>query len=233
MMKILVTFAMSIASLIFAVPMAAAQDWNGAYVGFSLGFDKGDVDWTDNNGGWFTFAPGTMHSATGHGLGGGAHFGRNWQSGNNLVTGLEFSVSGLGNSRAVTSPLFPASDTWNTEVGTVIAATGRLGFASNKFMPYIEGGVAAGAVSMTNTDVVFCGATPCVFSSREWQTGWVAGIGLDYMASDNFSIGVNYRMADFGSTTHAGTTSGTAIAENFTVSAKSQVLSIRLNWLLK
>jgi len=230
MQKKLKTAILALASLAVA-PVAQAQDWGGFYGGVSVGRDQGDVDWVDNNGGWFSFAPGTTHSASANGMGGGMQVGYNWQFGNGVLAGVEVGITSLGNSSVVTSPLFPASDVWHTEVTNLGTATARVGFARGKWLPYVEGGLAIGDVAMTNRDSGFC-APPCVFRSRESQTGYVLGIGADYMAGENVSFGLNYRFADLGSSTRTGNTTGVGTAENYTVNATASVVSLRINFLL-
>lgn len=211
---------------------AQTYNWDGYYFGGSVVQDRGDIDWVDNNGGWFTFAPGTTHAASDIGLGFGVQAGLLKQWDNNIVGGLEVGFSVLGNKSDVTSPLFPGSDTWGTKVGSLVTATGRIGYAKGRWLPYLEAGLAAGEVSITNTDRVFCGAVDCVFASNKWQVGYTVGIGAEYRTSEKFSIGVSYRFVDLGSATHAGITQNQGTAENFTVNAETQVLSLRLNWML-
>ncbi len=208
-------------------PLAQAQNWSGYYGGVHIGHDQGDVDWVDNNGGWFTFAFGSTFSSSTSGVAGGVQGGYLWQTGNNLVFGVEGSFTQLGNGQTMPSPYF-GSDSFSGSVDDLGAITGKVGYAWGKWMPYVEGGFATGNVSITHTDSGFC-LPPCVFSSTERQNGYVVGVGLDYMAGENASIGINYRHADLGDATHAGTTSGVLTAENFTVSAKAQIISLRLN----
>jgi outer membrane immunogenic protein len=223
------------AAIVAALPVCASAenyDWSGFYAGAHAGWSRGNVDWVDNNGGWFTFAPGTTHSATDDGFIGGVQIGalRQWDK---VVGGVELSLSGLSNTTAATSPLFPASDVWNTGISALATATARLGVASGRFLPYVEAGYAAGKVDLKNVDSVFCGgpATPCVFDSSKWHHGYVVGGGVDVRVKKNMMIGVNYRYANLGSITHAGTTTILAVPESYSVDASVHAVTVRLNWL--
>jgi opacity protein-like surface antigen len=98
---------------------------------------------------------------------------------------------------------------------------GRLGFAFDRLLIYGTGGVAfqdAGRTTTTTTlnrvdcrpDVIaggsgrvagVCVTTPTTYGSttgRRNDVGWAAGIGVEYAALPNVSIGVEYLHADFG-----------------------------------
>lgn len=93
----------------------------------------------------------------------------------------------------------------------------------------IEAGLAMGGVALTNRDT---GCAPsCQFRPRDPQTGYVLGVGADYMLNDKTTIGVNYRYADLGRDNRTGMTSGTAVFEDYDVDASGGVLSLRVSML--
>ena len=104
----------------------------------------------------------------------------------------------------------------------VATARGRLGFAFDRVLIYGTGGVAfqdAARTTATTTlnrvdcrpDVIpgaagrvvgACVTTPTTYgpvTGRRNDIGWAAGVGLEYAALSNISIGVEYLHADFGS----------------------------------
>jgi opacity protein-like surface antigen len=219
-------------TVMVAVPFsAAAQDvnWTGFYGGANLTQSSGMVDWIDNGGGWFTFLPGAAYSSEGSATGGGIQLGYQRQWDNNFVAGVELGIGNLGVGENITSPFFPVSDVLGTEINSVVTLTSRIGYASGRWLPYLEAGIAAGDVGVTNVDSFFCGP-PCVFSSDEWQVGYVVGLGVEYRISDRSSLGLSYRHMDFGSETRTGTTTGVLVPESYTVSAQADVFSLRWNW---
>lgn len=226
--KLVLAAAMIAASA--AIAQAEGYNWNAYYGGLHGGWASGEVSWVDNNGGWFTFAPGTAHAATSDGFIGGAQIGvlRQWGK---FVGGLELSASATNISTSVVSPLFPGSDTWQTDISSLVTATARAGFAIGSVLPYIEGGYAGGNVNVTNLDVVFCGALTCIFDSSEWRHGYTVGGGIDFRVNKNVSAGLNYRFADLGSDTHAGITVNNGTVENYTVDSEVHTVTFRINLL--
>jgi outer membrane immunogenic protein len=74
------------------------------------------------------------------------------------------------------------------------AARLRLGYAVDRFLPYIAGGVAFGKVDLERIDDL--GAS--LGSTDETFTGWTVGVGLEYAFTDNFIGRAEYRYTDFG-----------------------------------
>jgi outer membrane immunogenic protein len=82
-------------------------------------------------------------------------------------------------------------------VGTTRA---RVGYAFDRWLPYVTGGVAYGniqAVQPTGT-------------STNTNVGWTAGAGLEYAVDHNWSAKVEYLHIDLGTATFMGAASGTS-----------------------
>ena len=136
----------------------APFSWTGFYVGINGGYGWGTSDWT-----------GTSSFDTKGGLVGGT-VGYNLQTGV-WVWGLEgdFDASWIkGTETAVCG--VPGCETNNQWLAT---ARGRIGYAWDRFLPYITGGGAFGAIKMTP------GTPP---TATDTQVGWTdwrrAGMGL-------------------------------------------------------
>ncbi|MGA9201977.1 MAG: outer membrane beta-barrel protein, partial [Pseudolabrys sp.] len=82
-------------------------------------------------------------------------------------------------------------------VGTTRA---RVGYAFNRWLPYVTGGVAYGniqAVQPTGT-------------STSTNVGWTAGAGVEVGINRNWSAKVEYLHIDLGTATFMGAASGTS-----------------------
>jgi outer membrane immunogenic protein len=67
--------------------------------------------------------------------------------------------------------------------------TGRLGYASNKWLAYIKGGYANASIDLTSS-VTSTGQLTSTSSGRD--DGWTVGGGFDYAIYGNFSVGIEY-----------------------------------------
>jgi outer membrane immunogenic protein len=155
-----------------------SYDWSGLYVGLN-----GGGSWGISR---FNFAvPGTAGVGTTGGLFGGTA-GANYQIGH-LVLGLEgdfdwADVSGSGHCSVAGFTCSSRND-W---LGT---ARGRIGYAFDRFMPYVTGGAAFGDLKAT---------APAWASIGSEQTGWTVGGGIEYALSNKWTIKLEYLHVDFG-----------------------------------
>jgi outer membrane immunogenic protein len=192
------------------VPTKAAYtprlfDWSGFYVGL--------------NGGWawsrsqydYSGLPDTSFKGSGWLVGGTA--GYNAQVGQ-TVFGVEADldwadIDGNANCAAVAGPC----ETKASWLGTV---RGRLGYAADRFMPYVTGGAAFGKVKAT---------VPGIGSASDTRIGWTLGAGVEYALTDRWSWKAEYLYVDLGKF-DCGVSCG---AVNTDVSFKSHVLRSGLN----
>lgn len=179
------------------LPVASTYNWSGGYVGVQAGYA-----WGDSTGGDYTKTAGlvdVLGAVDPHGSIGGLHGGYNYQFTNNIVLGAEGdinfadirgSVNPLHNGSGVGIPGNSASGEmdWNGSVRV------RAGYAIDRFLPYVTGGVAFGRYKFTPT---YAGTGPLPGSKT--QTGWTIGAGLEYALSDHLTTRIEYRYTDFGS----------------------------------
>lgn len=183
---------------------AAAQDttydWSGAYVGVQAGHG-----WGDSLGGGFTKATGAA-DAIGNvdpdGFLGGLYAGYSRQFANNATLGVEGDIS-FTNFKGSVDPLhnpagapFPPNSAtskmdWNGSVRI------RAGYAIDRFLPYITGGVAFGRYEFT-PEYTATGPLP----GSKTQTGWTIGAGLEHALTDHLTTRIEYRYTDFGRATY-------------------------------
>lgn len=179
-----------------AEPAAQAFDWTGFYLGLNGGYARGRSRWSDPLVG----ADSGRFNTSGGMLGG--QIGYNWQTGP-VVLGVETdmdwlnakgSSSGAGGVCATDGA--GSCQTQQSWLGTM---RGRIGFAFDRWLPYVTGGVAYGdikAVQPTGTN-------------SSTKTGWTAGGGVEYGINRNWSAKAEYLHVDLGTATFMGAASGT------------------------
>ena len=172
------------------VYMPPAFTWTGFYVGANAGYGWGNV----NANGWANV--GDLD-----GFVGGGQIGYNYQIGQ-FVLGLEADLQAADLSSGDNLGLIGVKTDY---FGTVRA---RLGFAVDRFMPYITGGWAYGNVKTSIPSVAFS-------SDRSHTGGYAVGAGLEYAFTNNIIAGVEYLYVDLGEKNIAG--AGTKVGTDFSV----------------
>ena len=154
-----------------AVPV---YNWTGFYIGINGGGAFGTSNW-DTNG---------SRNISG-GLVGGT-IGYNYQWGQ-AVFGVEGDIdwaSISGTSSNATCPFgCKTSDTWLSTV------RGRLGYAADRFMPFVTGGAAFGDIRAS---------TPGFAAASSTNAGWTLGGGLEGAITQNWTAKVEYLYVDLG-----------------------------------
>lgn len=165
--------------------MAAAYDWNGAYVGAFAGYGAGTTTFD-----FITPATSVDISTTGW-LAGGT-IGANFQNGS-FVLGVEGDVawSNIGGTELCPNPAFDCSSTINW----LATLRGRAGFAADAVLLYATAGLAVGSVT---SDSEFNGD----FESS--HVGWAAGAGVEVGVTEDISLKAEYLYVDLGTQTDDG-----------------------------
>ena len=173
--------------------MAAVYSWTGFYVGGHLGFGWGrsSINDIDNLCLGVSNCPNPPDRYHFDGIIGGGQAGYNWQTGN-LVFGAEadFSFSGMKE----TTGLIRTTLTLATKIDWFGTARLRLGYAADRALFYVTGGLAYANVENSFLDVG-CG-TPCVLVASDVKFGWTAGGGLEYAFAPNWSVRAEYLYVD-------------------------------------
>ena len=181
-----------------------AYDWSGFYLGLNGGGGWGDSHW--QGVGRFGLSGGQAGGTAGY----------NWQFGK-TVLGLEGDVDWSGLQGTTTSPLCPGgscgtSDTWLSTV------RGRVGYAFDRFMPYVTGGLATGDIRA---------ATPGFPGASNTNAGWTVGGGVEFALPGNWSAKAEYLHVDLGAF-NCGTACGGTPNEN--VSLQENVFRAGVNY---
>jgi outer membrane immunogenic protein len=166
-----------------SAPPVSYFNWSGAYIGINggYGFD-GTSDWA--------ILPGLGIKPKGGMIGG--TLGYNMQVGG-VVLGLEGDADWSDVSGRV--DCVPGFVTCGTKSDWLATFRARIGYAFDRWMPYITGGGAVGNVKATASAPIL-GAT---FSASNSQVGWTAGGGFEYAFLGNWSAKVEYLFVDLGS----------------------------------
>lgn len=156
-----------------------AYNWTGFYVGINGGGGWGGSQWSS--------AAGTsgIYDVSGGVVGGTV--GYNWQY-NQFVFGLESDLDWSSIRGSGGGPGCPAGscETRNDWLGTV---RGRIGYAFNRFMPYVTGGLAVGDIK----------AEPAgLGSTTQTNAGWTVGGGLEVAVTGPWTAKIEYLYADLG-----------------------------------
>lgn len=168
-------------------PPKAIYDWTGFYVGGHVGygeagFGAGSNPLQDQG----AFLP---HSATG--LIGGFQLGYNRQLANRVVLGIEAdsTFTSPTDGPALARSLAP----FHTTIDYVGTVRGRIGYAFDRFMPFVTGGIAWGH---THINVNDGDGVTSLFPVGHYQAGWTAGLGLEYAVSGNWTAKAEYDYVD-------------------------------------
>ncbi len=180
--------------------------WNGFYVGINAGYGFGQSNWTNT----------TTSATTGDfdingGLIGGT-IGYNVQL-SSVVVGFEADIA-WSNIKGSSTTNCAACETSNNWLGT---ARGRIGYAFDRFLPFLTAGAAFGDIEGT--------FGPRQFS--ETQVGWAAGAGVEYAFVNNWSAKIEYIYVDLGTASCSAACSGTV---PFDVSFTSSIIRGGLNY---
>jgi len=156
------------------------------------------------------------------------NFGYNFQQGN-FVFGVEGSFSAANFDGRFTSPNFTGVAGWTPNMNWLGTVTGRMGYSVGQWLPYVKGGFAAANVGSPLQDGPIGGFTQA--SSQQTQTGWTAGLGLEYQLSSKWSLGLEYLYTDLNNGSGAPNSIGSGGSpEVYTTAVKSQSLLGRLNY---
>ena len=168
-----------------AVVVDGTYNWSGVYLGAQLGYAIGgsadyvyDVDFDYN------------YNNDPDGIFGGLYAGYNYQFSNGIVLGVEGDIA-WGDING--SDVAPGDDSWSnsTSFDWTGSARVRLGYAVDRFLPYVTGGVDFGHLDFEETD----GAS---FDSGDASlVGWTLGAGAEYAVTDNWIVRGEYRYTKF------------------------------------
>lgn len=159
-----------------AIPYVQMYNWTGGYVGINggYGFGRSDVSSPLASGGFRT---------TGGVVGGTV--GYNWQNGA-AVFGVEGDIDWSNIRGSSACGVGFSCETKNSWLAT---ARGRVGYAFDRFMPYVTGGLAVGDIK---------NSVAGVGSSTATKAGYAIGGGVEAALAGPWTAKVEYLYADLG-----------------------------------
>jgi outer membrane immunogenic protein len=153
---------------------APVFNWTGFYIGVNGGGGFGRSHWD---------ALGTSFDISG-GLVGGT-VGYNYQFGQ-AVVGIEGDIDWADINGTTTNGCAVGCKTSDSWLSTV---RGRLGYAADRFMPFITGGAAFGDIKES---------VPGFGSANTTNAGWTLGGGLEFAVAQNWTVKAEYLYVDLG-----------------------------------
>ena len=157
--------------------------WTGFYLGLNAGY------------GWGSFTGGSEQLlGKPSGFSGGITGGFNYQMAQNFVLGIEgdWDLSGVSDRREL--PFFGFNG--GGKVTSLATVRARVGYAADRALLYVTGGVAMGSVSVNVND---WRAVPFFGSNSSFSAGWALGGGLEYAFTDHISGKAEYIFSALGS----------------------------------
>lgn len=180
------------------VVAAPAFSWAGAYIGGQVGYGWGRSDFSGHGAEEFHDQGHSLRFKP-DGFLGGLYAGFNFDMGNNFILGIDGDVTYNDLESGLWGPDLEGDESSgiNNKLRWSGVVRARLGVSMDRWMPYLAGGVAFGDVKNTawETD----GGNIYSASQSKTLTGWTAGAGVDYAATDNVIVRLEYRYTDYGS----------------------------------
>ena len=179
------------------VVVEPSYNWSGVYVGGQVGYVfDGSAEYEYPESDFYDYNNDL------DGLIGGAYVGYNYQFSNNIVLGGEADIAwgDLQGSELASDGNY----TGETKLEWMGSLRARLGYAFDRLLPYVTGGVAFGHAKFDETGIGgYDGKAD--FDLR----GWTLGAGAEYAVTDNWILRGEYRYTqfnekDFTSVTSAG-----------------------------
>jgi outer membrane immunogenic protein len=199
---------------------AQAHNWNGYYVGFNVGGQRGTADmsstFSDGGEGWFysgdkdAIAAASTGSARRTQFHGGVAWGYNSVSGNQLLGyELDLSFNDLRYDRAALNvpycgecPGFSVQQRVRSH--NLLTARGRWGLLTGTGLVYVTGGAAWTKLSITSNFSGNWDGEAASASTSKMKMGWAAGVGYEQPMSNGWTLKAEYLHAKFGDITATG-----------------------------
>jgi outer membrane immunogenic protein len=167
----------------------APFSWTGFYLGINGGYGWGTSDWSSSLSSASPRPKGALAGLT---------LGYNLQTGV-WVWGLEADVDASWMKGSAVGTGVCAGVGCESKQSWFGTARGRIGYAFDRWLPYITGGAAFGDIKMTPAG----GPT-----ENKTKVGWTAGIGVEYAFLGAWSAKLEYLYTDLGKATCTAATCG-------------------------
>jgi outer membrane immunogenic protein len=198
------------------------DNWTGFYVGANGGAAWSRTCWTFLPPVGAPLAEG-CHDPLGGVLGGQVGF--NWQTGP-VVWGIEAQGDWVSLKGSNVSQAFPAF-TNRSQIDSLVGVTGRVGYIWGATLLYVKGGGAwvrdRYTATLTATGVV-------AGSASETRSGWIAGAGIEWNLTRDWSVALEYNRFDFGRSSVGFSTPAGAAFGNERITQAIDLVTARFNY---
>lgn len=159
--------------------------WTGGYVGLQAGHAWGDA-------GVSYVYPGVSLSSSPdpEGFVGGVYTGYNHEFTNNVVLGVDADIV-WAKAKSDFQP-FNAFTRSAVDVAYTAALRARIGYAIDRWLPYVSGGLAISKAEISYDMAVQDAIV------EDTLAGWTLGAGVEYAANDKLVLRAEYRYSDYG-----------------------------------
>jgi outer membrane immunogenic protein len=207
----------------------ATYNWTGLYAGLQAGVVGGGSSGAIGSPdiGLGALGVDAFQDGTDVGFTGGVHVGYDYQI-NNLILGGVVDFNYIDSDRsvgiAVGGDELYSADVDLNYFGTV---RGKVGVAYDRVALYATGGLAYGDtdadVNGVDDVVAALGATGASTSTDTDDIGYTVGAGVDFLATQNLSFGLEYLYTDLGEAKTTTTYTGVPGVGDFSVDTKTDV----------
>ncbi len=187
--------------VIGATDLQGEADWTGFYIGGKVGGAWSDISWTQDQNAFTNsgaVASGTAVTFGPSGVAGGVIGGGNLQVGH-WVFGAELSYQGVGLNESVTSPFFPATDTFTAKIDWLATVEGRVGYSFANYLVFGKIGWVGSHVNLTEVR----SATGATASADNFVDGYTLGGGVELLCWSNIVLGLEYDYTNLNLSTAA------------------------------
>jgi len=215
-------------------PVAAPFSWTGFYLGANAG-GLWSRDTVDASGGYnFGSLSITSDRRDPSGVVGGVQAGYNYQF-QRFVVGVEGDLDWSSAKSDFSYPgyfqfLSSAAATHSAKLPFFADLRGRVGYAFDRFLPYVTGGVVFADVNNKLSDPgggIFTTVYP-VSLGRSSATGWTIGGGVEYAIDSHWSVKAEYLYMQFPNVTRTWN-SGKGF-ESFKFKDEAEIARLGLNY---
>jgi outer membrane immunogenic protein len=188
------------------VDLAPAAGWTGFYVGGQAGVAGGGSTGASGVDG-FGAPTDTFQRDTDVGFTGGAHAGYDYQMQNGVILGGVADINYIDHDKKSGVILGDgtaggAGYTTKTDVEYFGTVRGKVGYGMDRVAVYGTGGLAYGKVKVRPDSGNFTDAVGTLYTADtdtdKDSVGYTVGAGVDVLATDNVSFGVEYLYTDLG-----------------------------------
>jgi len=178
---------------IYVPTPSPAYNWTGLHIGGNIGLGWNAGSFSDPLGN--TLTPTTSSKFLG-----GGQVGFNYQFWRGVLIGADADFDWLPNESNLNSTSLLTGSTVSFTVNNrwLTTATGRFGYAWDRVLVYGKGG---GAWVGLNNPTVTINGVPVAVSSSYGNSGWTAGLGVEWAFWGNWSARIEYDFVGLNSQT--------------------------------